>query len=158
MKLLSELSCDSYLSNMKYWMESVMAFGEERFTGIFLGRFFSVTFHSGYEWNQRITNEKHRAIGFVCPAETGTKVYCIRLAGMTNPLSLLGIYAFGVAFFMISGLPLKEIGNALLMSLIVTLVLAGWSAFTSSVTEKGIRGSEIMTRFLTDPTDPYGTK
>lgn len=149
---ISDMDCKTYLSKMKFWMESPFAFGEERFTGIFLRNFFSATFHSGHEWNRRITNEKHRAIGFITPYGTGSKIYCIRLAGMTNPLSLLGIFSLCILFSIIKGISTVT----LQISLITTAVLAGLTAISSCLTERGIRGSEIMTNFLVDPSNPYG--
>lgn len=94
MKVVSKLPCSIYLYKMKQQMGRFTDFGIERLTGVVIGKFFSVTYHSGHEFNRRITNEKHRAIGFVKPCEDGTEVLCIRLAGMTNPLSLIGLFSF----------------------------------------------------------------
>jgi hypothetical protein len=141
---------------MKQQMGSFTAFGTERLTGIIIGRFFSITYHSGHEFNRRITNEKHRAIGFARPCEEGTKVSCIRLAGMTNPLSLIGLFSFCMLICLLrGGFELAFMPEMLIANAAITLVAALITAFTDSVTEKGQEGSKMLTAFLMDPVDYY---
>ena len=156
MKYTSNLPTIIYQHEMKEQMSGFMEFGMERFTGIFIGRFFSVTYHSGHEFNRRVTNEKHRAIGFVRPRENGTEISCIRLAGLTNPLSLIGLYCFSFLLFLIGG------GAEIALMPVVWWVCAGWTlavalvtAFADSITERGQEGSKILTAFLIDPVDYY---
>lgn len=156
MKIVSKLPCSVYLHEMKQQMGSFSAFGTERLTGIIIGRFFSITYHSGHEFNRRITNEKHRAIGFARPCEDGTKVSCIRLAGMTNPLSLIGLFGFCLLIcFLRGGLELALMPEMLLANAAVTSIAALITAFTSSITERGKEGSRMLTAFLMDPVDYY---
>lgn len=156
MKYYSNLPYNDYMSAMKEQMSSVMEFGIERFTGMIIGSFFSITYHSGHEFNRRITNEKHRAIGFVRPHGDGTKVSCIRLAGMTNPLSLIGIYGFCFLICLLrGGLELALMPQLLTVNAIITLLAALITAFTDSVTERGQEGSKTLTAFLIDPADFY---
>lgn len=156
MKIVSKLPYSMYLHEMKQQMGSFTAFGMERLTGIIVGRFFSVTYHCGHEFNRRITNEKHRAIGFARPCEDGTEVLCIRLAGMTNPLSLIGLFGFCFLICLIRGgwelalMPEMMIANA-----VITLIAALVSAFVSSITERGQEGSKALTAFLIDPVNYY---
>ena len=156
MKVISKLPFSVYLYEMKQQMGSFTAFGNERLTGIIIGRFFSITYHSGHEFNRRITNEKHRAIGFVRPCEGGTQVSCIRLAGMTNPLSLICMFAF---FFLVclirGGLEVALMPELLIIDAAFTFVVALTTAFTDSVTERGQEGSKMLTAFLMDPVDYY---
>ena len=70
MKYDSNLPYYAYLSAMKEQMSGFTEFGIERFTGTIIGGFFSITYHSGHEFNRRITNEKHRAIGFAKPTSS----------------------------------------------------------------------------------------
>ena len=156
MKYTSELPPSIYLYEMKEHMSGFLEFGMERFTGIFIGRFFSVTYHSGHEFNRRITNEKHRAIGFVRPRENGTEITCIRLAGLTNPLSLIVLYSFCFLMFLLAG------GMEMAQMPLVWWICAGWTlavalgtAFTDSITERGQEGSRVLTAFLIDPIDFY---
>ena len=156
MKYHSNLPCGRYLSAMKEQMSGVTEFGIERFTGIIIGRFFSITYHSGHEFNRRITNEKHRAIGFVRPNGDGTEISCIRLAGMTNPLSLMGIYAFCFLYCLLrGGLELALMPQLLIADAVITLIAALISAFVCSITERGQEGSKTLTAFLIDPADYY---
>ena len=156
MKYRSDLSCSAYLFSMKEQMSGFTEFGIERFTGIFVGRFFSVTYHSGHEFNRRITNEKHRAIGFVKPDENGTMISCIRLAGMTNPLSLIGIFSLFFLFTLLkAGFETALMPELVLIDVAFTLIVALVTAFTDSITERGQEGSKILTAFLIDPADFY---
>lgn len=156
MKYRSDLSCSAYLFSMKEQMSGFTEFGIERFTGIFIGRFFSVTYHSGHEFNRRITNEKHRAIGFIKPDDKGTMVSCIRLAGLTNPLSLIGIFAFCFLIVLLrGGFEVAIMPQMLMVNVAITLITALLTAFTDSITERGQEGSKILTAFLIDPADFY---
>lgn len=156
MKVISKLPCEVYLYEMKEHMSGFTEFGMERFTGIIVGRFFSITYHSGHEFNRRITNEKHRAIGLVRPCDGGTQVSCIRLAGMTNPLSLICLYGFcSLVCLLRGGLELVLMPEMLIANAAVTLVAALFSAFICSITERGQEGSKVLSAFLLDPIDFY---
>lgn len=156
MKVKSKLPCGVYLYEMKQQMGSFTAFGTERLTGIIVGRFFSITYHSGHEFNRRITNEKHRAIGFARPCEEGTKVSCIRLAGLTNPLSLIALFSlFFIVCLIRDGLEVALMPELLMIDVALTLIVALITAFTDSITERGQEGSKMLTAFLMDPVDYY---
>lgn len=152
----SELLVKTYLYELKSQLDSIFDFGMERFTGMVIGPFFSVTHHCGYEMNRRITNEKHRAIGYVSRTENGTRIKCVRLAGMTNPLSLIGIFLFYEFFLVISdGGALAFTAPAITVGVVMTLFIALITAVSHSVTERGQEGSRILTAFLIDPVDYY---
>lgn len=156
MKYDSNLPYVAYISAMKEQMSGFTEFGIERFTGTIVGGFFSITYHSGHEFNRRITNEKHRAIGFAKPHGGGTRVSCIRLAGMTNPLSLLGIFSFCFLLFLFrGGIEMALMPQVLIINAAITAVTALITAITDSVTERGQEGSKILTAFLIDPVDFY---
>lgn len=156
MKIISKLPCNVYLYEMKQQMSSFTDFGLERLTGFVIGRFFSITYHSGHEFNRRITNEKHRAIGFVRPCENWTEVSCIRLAGMTNPLSLIALFCFFFLFCLIrDGLEVALMPEVLIIDAVFTAAVALITAFTDSITERGQEGSKTLTAFLFDPADYY---
>lgn len=156
MRFESQMTSNEYVSAMKGQMGSFTDFGSERFTGIIVGRFFSVTYHSGYEFNRRITNEKHRAIGYVSPSGNGVKVNCIRLAGMTNPISLIIMYCLGLFFSILkTDLETALMPQWLLICAILTLILALFTAVTDSITEQGREGARILSAFLLDPLNFY---
>lgn len=155
MKLISSLSKSQYLYEMKQHMESFTDFGIERLTGTIIGPFFSVTYHSGHEFNRRITNEKHRAIGFVRASEDKTEVRCIRLAGMTNPISLLLIYGFCLLFGLIAEPSVMQEAIYYWACAGITVISALGTAFADSITERGQLGSKTLTAFLVDPANYY---
>ena len=156
MKVISRLKCETYLYEMKEHMSGFTEFGIERFTGIILGRFFSITYHSGHEFNRRITNEKHHAIGFARPSGDGTQIFCIRLAGMTKPLSIITMY--GLLVFMvllIEGAQFAFSPAMLTINAVLTAMVALGTAFADSITERGQEGSKMLTAFLIDPIEFY---
>lgn len=155
MKIVSEISTVEYLREMKGHLESFTDFGMERLTGIVIGPFFSVTYHSGHEFNRRITDEKHRAIGFARACEDKTVVRCVRLAGMTNPVSLILIYAFCLLFGLLKEPYVLKDPIYLWACVGVTVIAALATAFTSSITERGQLGSKTLTAFLIDPANYY---
>lgn len=152
----SELPVKVYLAEMKAQLDSITDFGIERFTGMVVGPYFSITHHCGHEMNRRITNEKHRAIGYVRKSENGTQIKCIRLAGMTNPLSLIGIFLFYELLLLISeGGTLAFTAPAIIVGVVTTLLVALITAVSHSLTERGQEGSRTLTAFLIDPLDYY---
>lgn len=153
MIIRSELPYRKYLFELKNNLDGIFEFGEERVAGTVIWRFFSITCHAGHEWNRRITNEKQRAIGFAKPDGDGTKIYCIRLAGMTNPISLVGMFLLCMLFIVIrGGIPLDVM---LQMSLVTTAFAALMSAITDSWTERGMEAYRTVTAYLIDPSDYY---
>lgn len=160
MNILSAVPKDEYLEAMKSQMGSFTAFGSERLVGTVIGPFFSVTYCSGSEWNRKITNEKNRAIGYVRAVPEGTEVRCVRLAGMTNPASLICFFA--VYFLVVcyqgfeAGVTDLGVRFNVVLALICTAVTALVTALTDSLTERGQEGYRVLTAFLHDPRDFYG--
>ena len=105
--------------------------------------------------NRRITNEKSRAIGFVRSAGDGTDVYCIRLKGMSNPVSMLIFFGVFFLMFALSGDVAFADFEIWPFALGGTFLMAVSTAIQDSVTERGQEGSRIMTSFLHDPDDYY---
>ena len=156
MRFESQMSHADYLAAMKEQMSSFSDFGLERFTGIIIGSFFSITYHSGFVSNRRITNEKHRAIGFVAPTRSGVNVHCIRLAGMTNPLSLLSMYCFCfVVSVLVSDLQTALLPQCLSFFGTLTCIMAMITAIASSITVRGREGARILSGFLLNPLNFY---
>lgn len=158
MIIRSALPYRQYLFELKKNLDGIFAFGEERVAGTVIWRFFSITSHAGYEWNRRITNEKQRAIGFAKPDGDGTKIYCIRLAGLTNPISLLAMFL--LAMFLLGMVLLAAKGGSSLAELFQgALLFAGFmalfTAITDSWTERGMEAYRTLTAYLLDPKDYY---
>lgn len=157
MKVVSELHYDEYRAAMKEQMGRFTAFGMERFTGVVLGRFFYITYHSGHEFNRRITNEKNRAIGIVGSSEQGTKVSALCFAGYTDPVSVILLYL--CSLLCIYSLSLANgIGFSAGMyayAVIPTGICAILTAIQTAVTQRGQEGRRIVEAFLLDPSDYY---
>lgn len=153
MIIRSELPYRQYLFELKNNLDGIFEFGEERVAGTVIWRFFSITSHAGYEWNRRITNEKQRAVGFAKPDGDGTKIYCIRLAGLTNPISLVALFllCMVISLFKIEGFSVA----ALQISLLTTVITAIISAIGDSWTERGHEAYRTLTAYLVDPKNYY---
>lgn len=151
MRIQSGLSKESYLRAMKGSLEDMFAFGEERFIGTIIGPFFSVTYCSGHEFNRKITNEKSRAIGFVREIDGQTEVFCVRLKGLTNPVSLCLLYALCIIMFALVDISALAEPAVWWGSLVATGMIGLITAVQDSLTEQGQRGSETLTRILLNP-------
>lgn len=160
MRLKSSLSRKEYLAAMKRRMGSFTDIGAERFTGIFVGSFFSVTHHAGYEYNRRITNEKNSALGFVKQTAEGSEIRFIRLKGLTTPRALftqLLVYFLAIfLLFIVEGfVDTQTLFISVVFSLGMTVFVALFTAVCDSLTQKGEEGAKILLAFLIEPTDPF---
>lgn len=162
MRLSTKLSAEQYIRSFRQQMGAFSSFGEEHFTGFFIGRFFSVTYHSGWEWNRKFTNEKNRAIGYVRDTAVGTEVRFLRFYGYSNPLSLISIFLFGffVGLLALSGAEYHaEMNPKLLLGALFGACVMVFSALESAiaayVTERGIYGGNILMAYLNNPADPW---
>ena len=156
----SNLSKEAYLEEFRSQVKgNYFCFGEERFTGFVIGGFFSIAYHSGYEWNRRITNEKNRAIGFVRKNGAGCKVYAVRLRGYTNPLSIIILFAVFLAILTLrqgnyaSGWERWFNPTNIWFALLGTGISVGISAAAAFTTERGQRGWAMVTSLLHCPDD-----
>lgn len=160
MRIQSQLTPREYISAMMEQMQGHFDFGQERFTGFFLGRFFSVTYHTGYEWNRRISNQKDTAIGYVHKTESGCEVRCVCLRALMAPTQFLPIY-ISLLLLLLAAMFLNGIWNlsafllAALVGLGVLLIAAPISAVITSCTEDGETARKTIISFLLNPSDPY---
>ena len=75
---------------------------------------------------------------------------------MTNPLSLIAIYAlFTVLVLLKEGAQLAFSPALLAVNALLTAIVALGTAFADSITERGQEGSKVLTAFLIDPIDFY---
>ncbi|MBQ8580089.1 MAG: hypothetical protein IJ448_05290 [Oscillospiraceae bacterium] len=155
----STLPARAYMHHMRSEMGSFAALGHERFTGLFLGRLFCVTYHSGYEWNRRISNQKNTALGYVCKNDDGCRVHYMHLKGLFSPptffltgllmtLALLAKFASDL-----TDLPSLWLIPALAFG--ATAIAAPIATLIESCTEKSREGAAILKAFLKDPSDPF---
>lgn len=156
----STLPKAAYLRALKDRMESHFTFGLERPTGFFLGPLIYVTYHSGWEWNRRITNQKNTAVGFVKTAEGGTEVHCIFLKGPLAPHLFIPLFcAVFVLCLSYTDPTVNWTPDVLIpcvpISFLLTLVCAGLSGYLESLTEKSEEGAGILRSILANPSDPF---
>lgn len=154
----SSQSAQNYLQAMKQQMSGHFEFGQERFTGFLLGKFFYVTHHAGFEWNRKITNQKNAAMGFVQQEETGCSVHFVRFRGLLCPLHFLSTF--------LTVLPLSIIlalskGNGLSLDAMfyicvaVMVVFAPVHTLIECCTKKSDIGRRTLLSLLKNPADPY---
>ncbi len=151
---------DTYLSALKQNMESHIDISE-RFTGFFLGRCFTVTHHSGHEWNRRISNVKNTALGFVKETDEGCVVKFVRLKGFLAPTQFLKLLV--VALFLNLFIPLAD-GATVdlfpffpLVGIGLSLVLAPLETLMECMTEESWEGEKALLSLMMDPMDPYAS-
>ena len=156
MRILSPLSPKAYMRALRSRLDSFFRLGTERFTGIAVGRFFSITHHAGYEINRRITNERNNAIGYIKKTPDGVQVRYWRTKGITTPQALL--FWIPINFLLCLLLCLEngiyEPWVAVLSTLGLTLFVSAGSAFCDSLTERGKNGEMEVYGLLYDPSDP----
>ena len=102
MRIQSQLTPREYISAMMEQMQGHFDFGQERFTGFFFGKVFSVTYHSGHEWNRRISNQKNTAIGYVRQTQGGSEVRCVCLRALMAPTQFLLYYCVLMVIFLLA--------------------------------------------------------
>ncbi len=168
MRISSKLSKSDYLSAMKERMGGHCEFGKERFTGFFFGPVFSVTHHSGWEYNRRFTNVKNTAIGIVKKADDGCTVSCFCVKGLLVPTQFLPLYLIILSLVLIPVLfaeaPIlaEDMGAVAAAIGIVAAIALGCMAFYTciytlleSFTEASIEGGKILRACLLAPDDPF---
>lgn len=157
MEFMSELTPYRYKEEMRSSLSSITDFGLERFTGFVVGSFFMITHHSAYEWNRKVTSEKHSAIGVVSPEGAGSKITCIRMAGALNPISFVFLVVLCQVILLVSGITeiVDSFWTSLLISVGVSFLIACASALQDSMTEQGQEGYATLSAFLLNPSDYY---
>lgn len=162
MKLHSEIPYAQYLSALHESIDNSFSFGEERFRGVVIGNFFSITHHAGHEWNRRITDEKNAALGFVRRSESGSDIRFILFKGMMCPGSFLTLLAVSsvLIFFKIALSNDSDMCPSdvlLIFGLIFALcvLFSIISALIEGFTDKSCEGQRKLLARLIDPTDPF---
>lgn len=151
--LKSALSKKEYLTKLRKTFRNPFLLYSEHVSGIILGSFFSVAYHSPHEWNRRITSECNRAWGYVKEADGETTVTFIRGKGLLSPFWFIfySILIYGCLFLKLGHDPML-----LLASLGISLVICVTTAFQSIITEAGEAGFHEVTRLLLHPEEYYG--
>ena len=158
--ITSSYSPKEHLNAIKENMGGHFTFGAERFTGFFLGRWFHVTHHAGYEWNRRYTNQKNAAVGYVKETESGCEVRFVCLKGALVPaqflLYLCLLPVITLAMMLSDGLTgLALFKTLLLIEIGILAVFAPLFTLFESMTERSEEGKRILLAMLLDPKDPF---
>lgn len=121
-----------------------------------------MAYHSGWEWNRKVSNEKNRAIGYVKDTAEGTEVRFLRLYGYSNPLSLAILFLIGffAGLLALSGAEYHREMNAKLIfgaqcGACVMVFSTLESVIASCVTERGQYGRKVLMAYLNNPEDPW---
>lgn len=153
MRIQSSLTPKEYRRAMKERMGSRFALWSERFTGIFIGRFFYVTHHAGYEWNRRITNQKNAALGFIKTTESGSEVRFLLFQSVFCPQYFL-LFLLICGGYTLASLPIyQDLPLFICIELLTLIVVPLLCAFFESLTEGSIEGRKCLLGLLADPTD-----
>ena len=155
----SSLSLHRYRDAVKENLGSHFALLTERFTGIFIGKWFYITHHAGYRWNERYTNQTNAAIGRVKETDDGCQVRFITFKGLLCPGAFFTMLVFGYLFFLLGfaseGLNSLNIWTTSLIGPGVVVIMAPILALIESLTPRSAEGKRILLAMLLDPTDPF---
>ena len=160
MLIQSNLSKTDYISSFKRRMGSSLDFGEERFTGLTVGKCFYVTHHAGYEWNCRITNQKNAALGYIDENPDGCRVRFILFKGMLCPTQFLlwCVMTAIIGFFtFISHNNWTEETATIIFGCCAGALILGAliETFSESMTERSEEGEKCLLSMLHDPSDLF---
>ena len=149
----SELCRKDYLTKLKQTFRSPFLLFSEHVSGIVIGPFFSVAYHSPYEWNRRITSECNRAWGYVQEIDGKTTVRFVRGKGLLTPSWFLIYTVLCYLIFLLSGM-YEPVFFAISCGIALVACLA--TAFQSIITDAGEAGFHEVTRLLMYPEAYYG--
>ena len=157
--LQSDLSKRNYLESLMQTFRSPFLLWDERVCGIIVGPFFSVAYHSSYEWNRRITSECNRAWGYVTELDGKAYIRFIRGKGLLSPFWLIFYTLLCHVILLLCGgyeLYAGHEGLFLVISFAMALFACLVTAFQSLITDQGEAGYHEITRLLLHPEDYYG--
>lgn len=149
----SALCRKDYLTKLKQTFRSPFLLFSEHVSGIVIGPFFSVAYHSPYEWNRRITSECNRAWGYVQEIDGKTTVGFVRGKGLLTPSWFLIYTVLCYLIFLLGGM-YEPVFFAISCGIALVACLA--TAFQSVITEAGEAGFHEVTRLLLHPEEYYG--
>lgn len=151
MRIQSTMAKPKYLSELKSRMDRHFELGVERCTGFFLGSLICVTYHSGWEWNRRIRNQKNTALGIVRNTETGCEVRYINLKGLLAPQYLLGLLVFLVLSCLLLSMGTNLLPYLLPTSIGLGILIALLDAWLESLTRLSQNGAKALQEILASP-------
>jgi hypothetical protein len=152
MKIQSSMCKKDYMNAMRKEMSGHFELGVERLTGFFLGSCFYVTYHSGFEWNRKYTNQKNAAMGYVKSTAEGCEIRFLRFRGAMCPLVFLPLL---IVMILLGPLPGgDDFFLNLKISVIATFIAAPILTIFECCTEESEQGRRRLLSFLKDPAEP----
>lgn len=159
----SDLEKCAYLGELKRSFKNPFFIFDERVCGIIIGPFFSVAYHSPYEWNRRITSECNRAWGYVKDRDGKTEIRFLLGKGLLSPFWLIfyALLCFVMFLFLFIHNDMLqemtgEIDKIICFCVVISVIACVVSAIHSSVTEQGDAGRNVLIRYLEKPEEYYG--
>ena len=149
--ITSTQSKKDYIANVKTHLDPLWNFTQDRYTGFFIGGFFSVTHHCEYNWFHRITSQMNSAIGYVSSTETGCTIHLIRFKGILHPLRFLPYILFCYIITTFKQGPWWTFPLTALLFTIVALI----GTLIESFTQGSVDGEDALWALLLHPDNPY---
>ena len=151
MKIFSTHNANDYQYELKQNLGRSTDFGIERFTGLILGRFFYVTHHCSYEWEQKHSCQKNTAIGIVCDTAEGCIVKYFTTTGELRPQILIPAYLIAIIISCVFT------GNMILATYFIGCLTLGaiLSAIIEPLTQAGKDGKKSLLSLIANPQKPY---
>jgi hypothetical protein len=157
MIIRSPLSHKQYLKALKENLGH-RDFTSERFSGIVVGRLFSITHTGEYHWNRRY-RPKNNAFGYVKPLEDGCEIHCVLIPGYTSPgfillMMLVAAFAFLISLARNPYLPANYWWVIAVATIVYTAIVCITTAVVTSLSDEGQESYDTLQDCLLDPTDP----
>lgn len=156
MVIHSELGSKEYLHALRNRIDNSFSFGETHVSGFVLGKVFSVTYHSGYEYDRRYGNPKNSAIGYVRQTEDGCEARFLHTTGLLYPFGYLFAVLYTIAiyvFYAIINYAPELLSFPLLagFGLLLPIVIIAIQAFGESFTDRSMDGAATLLCLMQDP-------
>lgn len=143
MKIVLDTVPKNYLSNMRTRFDSRLMLGQERYIGWTVGNLFSVRYYSGKEFGRRNYPIANKAMGFVTYTENKTVVYYCSFQGLTDPISLAGLFMLTLLIFSAAGAPCPVLFT---LCWVAAAAVTTWVCTWAS--DSGQEGSKKIGEFL----------
>lgn len=144
MKVNLPISNHEFKEYLKELLESsFFGFGQERFTGWYIGNIFSVSYHNEREFGRRNYPIFNKAIGFMKHQDGETVVRYVIFRGTTDPISFVSIFLLSFLIFAYVDTP-----NPLLFGLAWAVLIALTTFLCTLLCSDGQYGVEKLKDFF----------
>lgn len=153
MKLISQLSKEKYLYELRQQLRPWSDFGQERYSGFVLGNFFCLTHYSGLEMHYgKFFSARNSAMGFVTKHGDETLVRAITTYGHFDLFCMIGWFCFALLIcFLQIGSASLSIPQVYLIAAGITLFICLSSAFGHWIVEESRNNMLELRALLENP-------